>query len=72
LKKEHRGIIPGGAMVTWGVCSMYFQHYIRVISLVQKGRDYSEEDQRNLDRGRNPKEILSRGSIPKRKMTLFH
>jgi hypothetical protein len=46
LKKEHRGIIPGGAMVTGGVCSMYIQHYIRVISLVQKGRDYSEEDQR--------------------------
>jgi hypothetical protein len=28
-------------MVTGGVCLMYFQHYIRVISLVQKGRDYS-------------------------------
>jgi hypothetical protein len=28
-------------MVTWGVCSMYFKHYIRLISLVQKGRDYS-------------------------------
>jgi hypothetical protein len=25
-----------------GVCSMYIKHYIRVISLVQKGRDYSE------------------------------
>jgi hypothetical protein len=42
LKKEHRGIIPGEAMVTGGVCSMYIQHYIRVISLVQKGRDYSK------------------------------
>jgi hypothetical protein len=31
LKKEHRGIIPGGAMVTWGICSMCFQHYIRVM-----------------------------------------
>jgi hypothetical protein len=30
-----------GAMVTGGVCSMYFQHYIRLISLVQKGRDYT-------------------------------
>jgi hypothetical protein len=28
-------------MVTGGVCSMYFQHYIRLISIVQKGRDYS-------------------------------
>jgi hypothetical protein len=35
---------------------MYLQHYIRVISLVQKGRDYSEEDQRHSDRGSNPKE----------------
>jgi hypothetical protein len=41
LKKEHRGIIPGGAMITGGVCSMYFQHYIRLISLVQKERLYS-------------------------------
>jgi hypothetical protein len=44
LKKEHRGIIPGGAMVTGGVCSMYFKHYIRLISLVQKGRDYSADN----------------------------
>jgi hypothetical protein len=41
LKKEHKSINPGGAMVIEGVCSMYLQHYIRVISLVQKGRDYS-------------------------------
>jgi hypothetical protein len=72
LKKEHIGIILGGAMVTGGVCSMYFQNYIRVISLVQKGRDYSEEDQRHLDKGRSPKESSSRGSSPKRKMALFH
>jgi hypothetical protein len=44
---------------------MYLQHYIRVISLVQKGRDYSEEDQRHSDRGSNPKESSSRGSSPK-------
>ena len=49
LKKEHKSIIPVG------VCSMYLQHYIRVISLVQKGRDYSQEFQRHSDRGRNPK-----------------
>jgi hypothetical protein len=72
LKKEHKSIIPGGAMVTGGICSMYFQHYIRVISLVQKGRDYSEEDQRNSDRGSSPKESSSKGSIPKRRMALFH
>jgi hypothetical protein len=72
LKKEHRGIIPGGAMVTGGICSMYFQHYIRVISLVQKGRDYSEEDQRNSDRGSSPKESSSKGSSPKRRMALCH
>jgi hypothetical protein len=41
LNKEHIGIIPGGAMVTGEVCSMYFQHYIRLISLIQKGRDYT-------------------------------
>jgi hypothetical protein len=72
LKKEHKIIIPGGAMVTGGVCSMYFQHYIRVISLVQKGRDYSEEYQRYSDRGRSPNESSSRGSNHKRKMALFH
>jgi hypothetical protein len=67
LKKEHRGIIPGGAMVTGGVCSMYFQHYIRVISLVQKGRDYSEEDQRHSDRGSSPKESSRGGASPRGK-----
>jgi hypothetical protein len=61
---------------------MCFQHYIRVISLVEKGRDYSEEDQRNSDRGRipkessdrgrSPKESSNRGSIPKGRMTLCH
>jgi hypothetical protein len=72
LKKEHIGIIIGGAMVTGGVCSMYFQHYIGVISLVQKGRDYSDEDQRHSDRGSSPKESSSKGSNPKRRMDLFH
>jgi hypothetical protein len=62
LKKENKGIIPGGVMVTEGVCSMYLQNYIKVIFLVQKGRDYSEEDQRHSDRGSNPK----------RRMALFH
>jgi hypothetical protein len=52
--------------------SMYIQHCIRVVSLVQKGRDYSEEDQIHLDMGRNPKESSSRGSIPKGRMTLCH
>jgi hypothetical protein len=72
LKNENRGIIPEGSMVTRGVCSMYFQHYIRVISLVQKGRDCSKEDKKNSDRGSIPKESSSRGSSPKRKMALFH
>jgi hypothetical protein len=36
-----------GAMITGGVCSMYLQNYIILISLVQKGRYYSEEDQRH-------------------------
>jgi hypothetical protein len=72
LKKEHIGIILGRAMVTGGVCSMYFHHYIKVISLIQKGRDYLEEDQRHSNKGRNPKESSSRGNIPKRKMALFH
>jgi hypothetical protein len=67
LKKEHRSIISGGATVTGGVCSMYIQHYIRVISLVQKGRYYSEEDQRHSDKGSNPK-----GSSPKMRISLFH
>jgi predicted nucleic acid-binding Zn ribbon protein len=72
LKKEHMSIISGGAMVTWGVCSMYLQHYFRVISLVQKGRDYSEEDQRNSDRESSPKESSSKGSSPKMRMALCH
>jgi hypothetical protein len=72
LKKEHRSIISGGAMVTGGVCSMYLQHYFRVISLDQKGRDYSEEDQRHSDRGSSPKEISSKGSNPKMRMALCH
>jgi hypothetical protein len=72
LKKEHKNIIPRGAMVIGGVCSMYLQHYIRVISLVQKGRDYSEEVQRHSDRGSSPKEISSKGSNPKMRMALCH
>jgi hypothetical protein len=44
-----------------GVCSMYLQHYIRVISLVQKGRDYSEEVQRHSDRGSNPQGEFKQG-----------
>jgi hypothetical protein len=72
LKKEHRSIIPGGEIVTGGVCLMYLQHYIRVISLVQKGRDYLEEDQNHSDKGGRPKESSSRGRNPKRRMTLCH
>jgi hypothetical protein len=72
LKKEYRGIILGGEMVTGGVCLMYLRHYIKVISIVQKGRDYLEKDQNNLDRGSNPKESSIRGSSPKRRMALCH
>jgi hypothetical protein len=59
-------------MVTGGVCSMYLQHCFRVISLVQKGRYYLEEYQRHLDRGSNPQESSSKGSIPKMRMALCH
>jgi hypothetical protein len=72
LKKEHRSIISGGAMVTGGVCLMYLQHYIRVISLVQKGRDYSEEDQRNSDMGSSPKDSSCKGRNPKMRMAIYH
>jgi hypothetical protein len=72
LKKEHRSIISGGAMVIGGVCSMYLQHYFRVISLVQKVRNYSEEGQRHSDRGSNPKESSSKGSNPRMRMALCH
>jgi hypothetical protein len=51
-------MIPVGAMVTKGVCEMYYQHYIILISLVQKG----EIIQRKQDTGSNPK----------RRMALFH
>jgi hypothetical protein len=47
---------------------MHLQNYIRVISLVQKGIYYSEEDQRNLEKWRDSQ----RGSNPKSRMTLFH
>jgi hypothetical protein len=66
LKKENMSIISGG------VCSMYLQHYIKVVSLVKKGRYYSEEDPRNSDRERNPKESSSKGSSPKMRMALCH
>jgi hypothetical protein len=72
LKKEHKRLISGRAMVIGGVCSMYLKHYIRVVSLVQKGRDYSEEYQRHSDRGSSPKESSSKGSNPKMRMALFH
>jgi hypothetical protein len=72
LKKENMSIISGGEMVTWGVCSMYLKHYIKVISLVQKGRDHSEEEQRHSDRGSDPKESSSKGSSPKMRMALCH
>jgi hypothetical protein len=72
LKKEHKSIISGGEMVIGGVCSMYLQHYFRVISLVQKGRDYSEEDQGHSHRGNNPKESSSKGSNPKMRIALCH
>jgi hypothetical protein len=36
-----------------------------VISLVQKGRDYSEEDQRNSDRGVAPRRVQARGAAPR-------
>jgi hypothetical protein len=72
LKKEYRNIISGGAMVTGGVCSMYIQHYFRVISLVQKGRYYSEEDQRHSERGSIPKESSSKESSPKMRMAICH
>jgi hypothetical protein len=68
LKKEHKSIIPGGAMVIGGVCSMYLQHYIRVISIVQKGRDYLEESK--ASKGEHSK--FKQGSSPKRRMALFH
>ena len=54
------------------VCSMYFQNYIIVISLVKNGRDYSEEVQRHSDRGSSPKESSSKGSSPKMRMALCH
>jgi hypothetical protein len=72
LKKENKSIISGRAMVNGGVCLMYIQCYFRVISLVQKGRYYSEEDQRNSNRGRSPKESSSKGSNPRMRMALFH
>jgi hypothetical protein len=43
---------------------MYLKHYIRVISLVQKGRDYSEEDQRNSDKGEHPQGEFKQGEKP--------
>jgi hypothetical protein len=64
LKKENIGIIPGGVMVTGGVCLMYLQHYIRVISLVQKGRDYLEEDQRHSKQGEHPQGEFKQGEQP--------
>jgi hypothetical protein len=37
-----------------------------VISLVQKGRDYSEEDQGMKERGASPRRFQARGASPRR------
>jgi hypothetical protein len=63
----------------WNPCH---HNCIRVISLVQRGRYYLEESQRNLGKGavprrcsgrwNSPKESLGRGDIPKERNTIFH
>jgi hypothetical protein len=59
-------------MVIGGVCSMYIQHYLRLISLFQKRRDYSEEYQRHSNRESSPNESSSKGRSPEMRMALFH
>jgi hypothetical protein len=50
----------------WNPCH---QHCIRVISLVQRGRDYSEEAQRHPDRGRaTPRRVQEGGATPRREL----
>jgi hypothetical protein len=63
LKKENRGIIPGGAMVIEGALEMNFQHYIRLISLVQKGIDYSATTRQGeqLQEENGPFPLMSKG-----------
>jgi hypothetical protein len=65
-------MVPGGLMVTGGALAIYLHHYNKVISPVQKGRDYSEENQRHSRKGSNPKESSGRGHSPKERTTLFH
>jgi hypothetical protein len=71
LKKEHGSIILGGAMVTREVCSMYLQHYIRVIYLVKKGERLFRGRSKALKQGEQPQGKF-RGSNPKRRMALCH
>jgi hypothetical protein len=39
-----------------------------VISLVQKGRDYSEEYQRHPGRGASPRRVQAGGATPRREL----
>jgi hypothetical protein len=65
LKKEHRSIIFGGAMVTGGVFSMYLKHYFRVISLVQKGEIIHRKIKGIQTGGSTPRRVQARGAAPR-------
>jgi hypothetical protein len=65
LNKEHRNIIPWGAMVTGGVCSMYLQHYISVISLVSKWERLFRGRPKAFRRGSTPRRVQARGAAPR-------
>ena len=74
LERENRGMFPRGSIVTreeWAI-------WLQSDTLCQRGRYYSYEEkesnrriintkknQRHVDRGSNPKEILVRGRCPK-------
>jgi hypothetical protein len=63
LKKEHRSIISGGAMVKGGVFSMYLQHYISDIPF-SKGERLFRGSSKTFRQGEQPQGEFKQGEKP--------
>jgi hypothetical protein len=63
LKKENKSIISRGAMVTWGVCSMYLQNYISGIPL-SKGERLFKGRSKAFRQGEQPQGEFKQGEHP--------
>jgi hypothetical protein len=63
LKKEHKSIISGGAIVIGGVCSMYLQHYINDIPY-SKGERLFRGISKAFRQGEHPQGEFKQGEHP--------